>query len=67
MSRYWPVSEHQLTTAVTVETRTMSAQPTVQSIAEQIIISLDMATWEYDPEIGELEMALPGSAERPGR
>ena len=42
----------------------MSVQTAVASLAEQIIAQLPQATWDYNAEIGEMNVVLPGGAGR---
>ena len=42
----------------------MSAETAVASLAERIIAQLPQATWDYNAEIGEMNVVLPGGAGR---
>ena len=42
----------------------MSADTAVASLAEQIIAQLPRATWDYNAQIGEMNVVLPGGAGR---
>ena len=42
----------------------MSAETAIVSLAEQIIAQLPQATWDYNAEIGEMNVVLPGGTGR---
>lgn len=42
----------------------MSAETAVASLAERIIAQLPQATWDYNAEIGEMNVVLPGGGGR---
>lgn len=42
----------------------MSVEAAVASLAEQIIAQLPRATWDYNAEIGEMNVVLPGGGGR---
>jgi hypothetical protein len=45
----------------------MNQRLSVQQIIEQIATSLPNASWQYDPDADDMEITLPGGADREGK
>ena len=54
----------QIPGTIAMEAERMSADTAVASLAEQIIAQLPQATWDYNAEIGEMNVVLPGGGGR---